>query len=449
MNHGIWVPHLRWIPVQSRIVDRREGHEHVGHRRARTGLACHASHRKLRHGECQVEWVFVPQAGVDEAPQLSPHIIASSSSSSAQHFAKRPRQQQLPPLLLLLVLVVLGIRRLPAGQELQQDHSEGEHVELGRDEPVLEVLGGHVSVRPDHMPSELQTSSSVAVLLDRPRKPEVRQLRPELGVEQDVAALHVLVDVGRAGVVVEVVEAVRDVVRDPDPLLPAEHRGVRCRPVLPAASAAVEPVAQGAPLDELVDEVGAALVDAQPGEPDDAGVVDLLQDADLARHVVPLQPLHRRVVPVDRPAVDGPSDPVLLREAARRPLQILELVDHQRVQEGADLVRLERRRRRRRGADLFAAAAPVRIRILRGRRNGKRRPTLAAAAAEATEVPGEKPGQQDQEGSTDSDADEYSGVVVLARRPATAISRRRRGRRRWSRRGRRRGGDLGQRGLGL
>ncbi|KAJ6799918.1 protein kinase precursor [Iris pallida] len=279
------------------------------------------------------------------------------------------------------------------------------------------------------MPSELQPSSSVAVLLDRPRKPEVRQLRPELGVEQDVAALHVLVDVGRAGVVVEVVEAVRDVVRDPDPLLPAEHRGVR-RPVLPA-SAAVEPVAQGAPLDELVDEVGAALVDAQPGEPDDAGVVDLLQDADLARQVVPLQPLHRRVVPVDRPAVDGPSDPVLLREAARRPLQILELVDHQRVQEGADLVRLERRRRRRRGADLFAAA-PVRIRILRGRRNGKRRPTLAAAAAEATEVPGEKPGQQDQEGSTDSDADEYSGVVILARRPATTAtaairSRRRKG----------------------
>ena len=60
----------------------------------------------------------------------------------------------------------------------------------------------------------------VVVQVDSYCRAKIGNLGPQVGIQEDVAGLQVVVDVGRVGEVVEIVESIRHIVGNLNPLLP-------------------------------------------------------------------------------------------------------------------------------------------------------------------------------------------------------------------------------------
>ncbi len=151
------------------------------------------------------------------------------------------------------------------------EHGRAEPVDV---RPVVHGLGVLRLLRRDVGERAEAVSLGRERLYARPvqvlRDPEVGELGRPVGVEQDVARLHVAVDDARLR---RRREGHGDVVRD------RERLGERERP-------GGEPVLGGRALDELHDDVGAVLVDAHVVDLDDEGRVDARREPPLAEEAL-------------------------------------------------------------------------------------------------------------------------------------------------------------------
>ncbi|KAM1023887.1 hypothetical protein ACFX2I_037106 [Malus domestica] len=78
-----------------------------------------------------------------------------------------------------------------------------------------------------HMSGELESLfllrvliNAVVVQVDSSCRGKIGNLGPQVGIQEDVAGLQVVVDAGRLGEVVEIVDSIRHIVGNLNPLLP-------------------------------------------------------------------------------------------------------------------------------------------------------------------------------------------------------------------------------------
>ncbi|BAT06225.1 Os08g0514033, partial [Oryza sativa Japonica Group] len=111
-------------------------------------------------------------------------------------------------------------QRVPAGDDLEHEHAEREHVGLARRLVADGVLRRDVAARA----GDAEVGEGAAVEVEDAGEAEVAEPRAEGGVEEDVAGLDVAVEHHGAVLVVDVVQAGGDVGDDVAAALPAQRR---------------------------------------------------------------------------------------------------------------------------------------------------------------------------------------------------------------------------------
>uniref|UniRef100_A0A8R7RDG2 Uncharacterized protein n=1 Tax=Triticum urartu TaxID=4572 RepID=A0A8R7RDG2_TRIUA len=288
--------------VVERVHWRHDGHlplqhpHHAAHGRPRRRLELHAPQRHLAHG-LRLLPVRLPDAGGRGHDGLHVPLLV---------LVPHPLGEPLAALVLQLGVVV------PAPpQDLEQHHAEAVHVALLRRGQRHPQLRRSVSWRP--APAARQRRHVRVLALAQPGQPEVRHLGREVGGEEDVGRLDVVVHDPLLTLLVEVSyplgRADGDAVQRP----PLERL---LSPALAGAfPVAVEVLLQRAVLEVLVDERLGVGVEAEAVEPDEVHVVGPADGADLRHepllHLLVhghLEHLHRHRQPVrELPLVDHPE----------------------------------------------------------------------------------------------------------------------------------------------
>ena len=235
--------------VQQQLLELRQ--DGVGHGGAVLGVVLEASQRERGHLLRLLLGVLPAQPGVHD-----PDHLPAIPELRVRPVHQRPAAG-----------VVHGT---PPRHELQQHDAEAVHVALGRQVARGDVLRRGVAPGPDDARGDVALVPRGPV----PGQPEVRQLGPVVGVEEDVGGLEVAEDDGAVVARVQEGEAARDVDGDGDAHGPRQRlRG-----------AAEEVVLQAAAEHVLVHQqlVGAG-VGAVADEGDEVGVVELAQVGDLGQ----------------------------------------------------------------------------------------------------------------------------------------------------------------------
>ncbi|KAK3232128.1 hypothetical protein Dsin_004009 [Dipteronia sinensis] len=117
------------------------------------------------------------------------------------------------------------------------------------------------------MPSQLQ--SALVMPVHTSCQSKVCNFGSEVGIQKNVTGLQVLVDIGRIGVSVEIIEGISNVISDLDSLLP--WQSIRSLDLV-----GVEPIIDSAIVCILVNKVGVAFMETETRKPYYVTVIDLL-----------------------------------------------------------------------------------------------------------------------------------------------------------------------------
>lgn len=305
---------VRGIPIACRGSDFRDSYEDLTNVGTRVEVGSNASFSQLGHGECQIQGIVgLGQCRIHESSKFLSHIVSLQDSCYGV-------EEQL----LIIAVVLVGRCCFLSGQELQDHHPERKNIHLWRYHPVVDILGGQVSLSAHHMPCQLQEPFLDVAVPSSSCQPEIGNLGSQVSIQKDVAALEVLVDVRRVRKVVQVIQGIDDVVGNLYPLLPSQSSSRMRR--IRGVELALEALVERATLGILVHKVGVSLVHAESREPDHVGVINVLQYVYLGGDV-PFHHLNSRVVALESSPVDGALNLVSLAEGIRRPPHLFYVIE--------------------------------------------------------------------------------------------------------------------------